>query len=62
MSEATGARDVSDVPRCPDCRKPVVFGEHDTTAMGADGHERQRGAAVCMNEECVMCGRPVQPI
>ncbi|OKK04535.1 hypothetical protein AMK26_14420 [Streptomyces sp. CB03234] len=59
MSEEAEAQDSSDVPRCPDCGEPVVFGEQDTTAMGQGGHERRRGAAVCMNEDCVMFGEAV---
>ncbi|MFF8846500.1 hypothetical protein ACF08N_27940 [Streptomyces sp. NPDC015127] len=46
-------------PRCPECKHPVLFGEQDITAFGTEGREYQRGAAVCMNESCVMFGRPV---
>jgi len=49
----------SQVPKCPDCGKPVTFGEEETTAFGAGGRERQRGAAICMNKKCPMYKRSV---
>jgi DNA-directed RNA polymerase subunit RPC12/RpoP len=52
-------RTESSEPRCPACGHPVLFGEQDTTAFEGEGREYRRGAAVCMNEACVMYGQPV---
>ncbi|MFF7851917.1 hypothetical protein ACFZDF_30660 [Streptomyces sp. NPDC007910] len=43
--------------RCPDCGQPVIYDVVDTTAMGGGGRERQKGAAICANEDCAMYGQ-----
>ncbi|MER6515087.1 hypothetical protein [Nonomuraea sp. NPDC001636] len=43
--------------RCSDCGQPAVRDVVDTSAVGSDGHERQRGALICVNKECAMYGR-----
>ncbi|MET8248123.1 hypothetical protein ABZV31_29205 [Streptomyces sp. NPDC005202] len=51
----------SEPERCPDCGEPVTYDITDTTASGPEGREKQRGAAICTNEECAMYGRYVHP-
>jgi hypothetical protein len=44
--------------RCPDCGHPVVYDAVESTAMGSGGgREQQRGAPICVNEECAMYRR-----
>ncbi|MFJ8992630.1 hypothetical protein ACIRQH_19815 [Streptomyces sp. NPDC102279] len=47
MSQNEGQR------RCPLCGQPLKYlGDVDTTAMGHEGREQQRGSYKCVTEEC----------